>query len=107
MTRQHNERKRLHYDLTNVGLRAQATAAGLVQMCMELRNAKVLPEAAIERIKDAIFEEISVSVPRQVATVPYLHEVRSRLDRIFAGQLELGNAAGLSSGGFDDGPDRP
>lgn len=102
MTTQHHEKKRLHYDLTNVGLRAQATAAGLIQICVELRNANVLPAAAIERIKDAIFDEICVSVPRQVATVQYLHEVRSRLDRIFAGQLELGNAAGLSSGSFAD-----
>jgi len=27
------EDKRLHYELGNVGLRAQATAAGLLQLC--------------------------------------------------------------------------
>lgn len=30
------QQRKLHFDLTNVGLRAQATATGLVRLCREL-----------------------------------------------------------------------
>lgn len=36
------KQRRLHFDLVNVGLRAQATAAGFVRLCIELRDANVL-----------------------------------------------------------------
>lgn len=89
--------KRLSIDLSNVGLRAQATAGGLVQLCIELRRAGVLPEAAVERIKAAIANEILATPPRHVATEPHGAEVRGRLDRIFAGQEDVGPADGIAA----------
>ncbi len=41
------KQRRLHFDLINVGLRAQATAAGLVRLCIELRDADILTEEAL------------------------------------------------------------
>ena len=48
-----DKQKKLHYELSHVGLRAQATAVGLLQLCHELRRVNVIDEAAIDRIVDA------------------------------------------------------
>lgn len=90
MTINQNDHKKMHFDLTNVGLRAQATAAGLVQLCAELRRAGILDESAIGRIKTAIADEIVVCAPRQVASREYRKDVCTRLDAIFAGERKLG-----------------
>ena len=92
MTLHMDKQKKLHFDLTNVGLRAHATAAGLLQLCMELRDAGILDEAAIDRIKSAIACDIEVSAPRSVATLDYRRNIRSRLDRLFAGEERIGDA---------------
>lgn len=102
MTSAYDKQKKLHFDLSMVGLRAQATAVGLVQLCVELRRANVLDEPAIERIKDAVADEISVSAPRAVAQHDYRREVRTRLDRLFAGEEDVGSAKALSFGAAED-----
>ena len=84
--------KKLHQDLTNVGLRAQATAAGLIQLCIELRASGMLDEIALNRIKAAIGDQIIVASSRQVDRKAYRQEVRSRLDRLFSGEDNLGTA---------------
>lgn len=94
--------KRLHFDLTNVGLRAQATAVGLVQLCVELQRANVLEEAAVERIKLAIADEVSLSAPRSVSAQTYRSDIKVRLDRLFAGGQELGPAEALAFGATPD-----
>lgn len=38
MNNAYEKQKRLHHDVTNVGLRVQATAVGLIQLCIELRD---------------------------------------------------------------------
>lgn len=91
-----NEQKKLHFALTNVGLRAQATAAGLVQLCKELHDAKVLSDDAMERIKGAIANEISVSAPRSISCEQYRRDIRDRLDMIFEGDEKIGPADGLA-----------
>jgi hypothetical protein len=48
------EDKTLHDMIGFVGLRAQATAVGLLQLAAELKRAGVLDDDAIGRIKDAI-----------------------------------------------------
>jgi hypothetical protein len=99
MSGQYDKQKRMHFDLTNVGLRAQATSVGLVQLCIELRDAKVLDQPAVERIKDAIADEISVTAPRiHHGAAQYRQEVRTRLDQIFAGEKEVGTADALAFG---------
>lgn len=88
-----NERqKKLHHDVTNVGLRAQATAVGLVQLCIELKSAKVLGDQSLTRIKQAIADELLLGPYRRYATREDRKEVEARLDRIFAGEEKVGDA---------------
>lgn len=98
-----DRQKRLHFDVTNVGLRAQATAVGFVQLCLELREAGLLGEPALDRIKDAIADEVSVAVPRRRSLQEYRNEVRLRLDQLFAGEKKVGSADALSFGETPDG----
>ena len=93
-----DKQKKLHFDVINVGLRAQATAVGLVQLCKELRDANVLSEAAVDRIKDAIACEVSINPPRGSTRDRYRHDVLERLDQLFAGEKEVGPAEALAFG---------
>ena len=92
------EDKKLHYELGNVGLRAQATAAGFLQLCAELRDTGILSEQAIERIKDRIARDITLSAPRSMTPDDFKRDVRGRLDRLFAGCESVGNADALAFG---------
>lgn len=98
MTLSNDKQKKLHYDLANVGLRAQATAVGLLQLCIELRRVQVIDETAVERIKTAIAEEISMSTPRSMSPKDHRRDIKARLDRLFAGEQEVGSAEALSFG---------
>jgi hypothetical protein len=89
------DKKSLHYEMTNVGLRAHATAVGLLQLCNELRRVGVLDQPAIERIKCAIADEIEVCAPRPVMSKNYRSDVRRRLDLLFAGEEKIGSADAL------------
>jgi len=80
------DRTRTHHALEFLGLRARATAIGLVQLCMELREAGLVSEEALARIKDAIAAELAADAPRTAVRQQYQADVRRRLDRIFAGQ---------------------
>ncbi|MFB0873974.1 MULTISPECIES: hypothetical protein [unclassified Sphingobium] len=102
MTQHLDKQKKLHFELTNVGLRAHATAAGLLQLCMELRRAGVLDEAAVDRIKNAIACDIEVSAPRSVATTEYRRDIKARLDRLFAGEEKIGDSDLLPANALDD-----
>ncbi|MFC3442854.1 hypothetical protein ACFOKF_16900 [Sphingobium rhizovicinum] len=93
-----DKEKKLHFDLTNVGMRAQATAVGMLQICIELRRAGVLDDAAIERIKCAIACDIEVSAPRSVANAEYRRDIKARLDKLFAGEEKIGSADALAFG---------
>lgn len=93
-----DKEKKLHFDLTNVGLRAQATAVGLLQLCLELRSAGVLDDAAVDRIKSAIACDIEISAPRSVACAEHSRDVRARLDKLFAGEEKVGDASALAFG---------
>jgi hypothetical protein len=75
--------RELHRTLEFIGLRAQATTVGLIQLCSELVAAGVLENAAIERIKDAIFREIAVMNPRGYNRAEFERTLRKRLDSIF------------------------
>ncbi|MGO4167988.1 hypothetical protein [Novosphingobium sp. YAF33] len=86
------EQKRLHQDLKNVGLRAQATAAGLVQLCKELQAVGVLGDAAVSRVKEAIANEIALTAPRPILREDFRRDVCARLDAIFSGAEKLGPA---------------
>lgn len=101
MTTAASRDKKLHYDLTNVGLRAQATAAGLVQLCVELRRAGIIDNDALDRIKISIADEIVVCAPRPVDRSGYRRDIRDRLDRLFAGLERLGSGDELNPSATD------
>lgn len=86
------EQKKIHHDLKNVGLRAQATSVGLVQLCKELKSAGVIDDGALGRIKEAIADEIALTAPRSILRSEYRREICQRLDAIFAGEQRLGDA---------------
>ena len=88
-----SEELRLHETVSFVGLRAQATAIGLLQLSAELVRAGVLDKAAVDRIKDAIAKDISLSRPRSVARDEYMGLVRQRLDGLFDTKDEARAAA--------------
>jgi hypothetical protein len=80
---QNIEARELHRTLEFIGLRAQATSVGLIQLCAELVRAHVLDDAAIQRIKDAIYGEITVSHGRGRSREEFEALLRQRLDAIF------------------------
>jgi hypothetical protein len=86
-----NDTKKLHETLDLLGMRAQAAAIGMIQIAVELGRAGVLEEAAIGRIKDAIFGEIALRRPTSVPKDEYDRTMRRRLDALFAGQEKIGN----------------
>lgn len=89
------EDKKLHDLIDLVGLRAQATTVGLVQLSIELHRAGVLDEAAVDRIKDSIAKEICLTRPKSIPQEHFRASLRSRLDRLFAGEEAVGEAKSL------------
>ncbi|OAN66662.1 hypothetical protein [Sphingomonas sp. TDK1] len=96
MNLSYQEQRQLHIDITNVGLRAQGTAIGLIQLCIELRRCNVLDESALDNIKDAISDELYMGGGRRVAARQRRSDIRMRLDRLFAGLQPLGPAESLA-----------
>jgi len=95
---------RVHLALEFLGIRAQATAMGLVQLCLELRRAEVIDQAAVDRVKNAIAQEIAEHAPRTVVKQQYLTDIRGRLDRIFAGDEPIGAGPVPPAGSVVDQP---
>ena len=81
------EDRRLHDAMDFIGLRALATAAGLIQMCSELRRAGLFDDGAVDRIKEAMAREIALSRRGNFETE--FKQTMTRLDALFAGQEEL------------------
>ena len=96
------DEKKLHHELAYIGLRAQATAVGLLQLTIELQRAKVIDKPALDRIKGAIANEISLAAPRSITPEEYRRDIQARLDRLFAGDEPVGSAEALSFGAPDD-----
>jgi hypothetical protein len=99
--------KQLHHDLAYVGLRAQATAAGLLQLSIELRKAGVIDDAAICRIKNVITKEIALQGPRSMTCEAQEKEIRARIDRLFEGREQIGAANAVNLAAYDNGPNAP
>lgn len=74
---------KLHRNLEFIGLRAQATSVGLLQLCAELVRAKVIDAEAVGRIKDAIHLDIVVANPRGRDREEFSETLRRRLDDVF------------------------
>ena len=89
------DQRDMHFELVNVGLRAQATAAGFVQLCKELRQSGALDYAAIERIKTTVADEVALTCPRSIPRPQFRSDVCRRLDELFGGHERVGDAEGL------------
>ena len=88
--------RELHRTLEYIGLRAQATTVGLIQLCAELVRAGVVGDDAIGRIKDSIHRELAVSRPRGRDREEFESMLKDRLDAIFprAGDAERRSPVG-------------
>lgn len=82
--------RKLHEMVEMVGLRAQATSVGLIQLSVELRRAGVLAEDAVGRIKAAILSDIMLTRPITVPRAEYEASIRRRLDALFSGEERIG-----------------
>ena len=71
-------------------MRAQATAAGLVQLCNELRASGLLDDQAIGRIKEVIADELAENYPRSMTKQAFRSNVQDRLNKVFAGREPVG-----------------
>ena len=85
-----SDARKLHEQVEMVGLRAQATAVGLVQLAVELKAAGVLPDEAIGRIKAAILSDIMLTRPITVPRTEYEKTISRRLDALFSGEERFG-----------------
>jgi hypothetical protein len=82
------EEMRLHENVKMVGLRATVTAVGFLKLVGELKDAGVLDEAAVGRIKQAIFKEITLGGPVG-GRAEYERTTQQRIDRLFSGEAQL------------------
>ncbi|ARR54058.1 hypothetical protein [Rhizorhabdus wittichii] len=85
-----SDTRKLRETLDLLGIRAQATAAGMVQMMLELHRAGVLDDAAVDRVKGAICGDLMLSCPQAIDRREYEASLRRRLDALFAGQEPIG-----------------
>ncbi len=90
-----------HDTLELIGLRAHATAVGLIQLCEELLNAGVLNVDGLDRIKDAICTELTVGKRERVSRQSNFDAtMRSRIDAVFP--TAPGKPARDNLGSLDD-----
>lgn len=64
---------------------SQATGAGLLQLCAELRRSGLLTDDAMERIKEAIVQELTEKAPRSVTKHAFRTDIHNRLDKVLSG----------------------
>jgi hypothetical protein len=83
------EGKKLHDAIGFVGLRAHATAVGLIQLTSELAAAGVLDQAAVGRIKVKIAQDLALNMPPHAIKEDFEEQTRQRLDRLFSGEEKL------------------
>lgn len=95
-----NERadaKKLHSELDYIGLRAQATAVAMLQMCAELARVGVFGDENVERIKRAVHREIMVSYHQRYGRKEFEDTLRKRLDAIFPAGVDVETSQTIGS----------
>jgi len=78
------ESRRRHDELNLIGFRARATAAGLVQLCIELRRCGFLDGPALEHIQDAMVDELLVGLSPRRDPAEERQRLLARLRRLLA-----------------------
>jgi hypothetical protein len=86
-----SDTRKLRETLDLLGMRAQATAAGMVQMMIELHRIGMLDDDAVTRIKNAICGDLMLSCPKAMDRREFETSLRRRLDALFAGEIPVGN----------------
>lgn len=84
------ETRKLRESIDLLGIRAQATAVGMIQIAIELRRGGILDAEAIGRVKDAILGDLMLSRPPSSDHADYERSLRKRLDALLSGQESLG-----------------
>lgn len=104
-SRREDEKKAraLHLTLELIGLRAQATAVGFLQLCSELRRSGAIDDAAVDRIKQAIATDIIVSRTAPRGREEFERSLRKRLDVMFE-KAGDGDGPGVVVGSHEDMP---
>lgn len=77
-----SDAERRHTDIYLAGFRARAAAVGLTQLIVELRQSGALGDDAVDRIRDAVADELTVSRPIGMPADQFRHDIQSRLDRL-------------------------
>ena len=85
--------ERIHANLEAIGIRDSGTAIGLFQLLKELRDAGVLGQDAIGRIREAIITDLAASRPRSQSLAEYQTRVRERMDTLLPLDREPAGAA--------------
>ena len=78
------ESRKLHSEVDLAGFRAHATAVGVLQLIRELRRAKVLDDAAVGRVRDAVVDELELSRSVHVKEDDFRTRLAGRLDKLLA-----------------------
>lgn len=71
-----------HSEVSLAGFRAHAAAIGLVHLLRELRIAGVLSASAVERIRDAVVDELMLSRPLHAQEEDFRNRLRVRFERL-------------------------
>jgi hypothetical protein len=74
--------KQVNMDVDLVGFRAHAAAVGLLQLIKELRVAGNLSDAAVNRIRDAVIDNFSVTRSSHEPEEHFRSRLQTRLDRL-------------------------
>lgn len=76
--------KRMHEKIAYLGLSAPSVVAGMLQICKELHDSRLLADDAIGRINDAIVRSMAVNCPRSVPVYRYEQDLRGKLAGLIA-----------------------
>lgn len=76
----HAEATRVNRDLQLIGFRAHATAIGLLQLVKELRATDHLTQDAVNRIRDTMIDDLSLSRSSHEKEEDFRARLQTRLD---------------------------
>ena len=71
-----------HSAIYLAGFRSRAVAIGMVQLIKELSASGALDSSAVDRIKDAVADELTVARPLGQAADEFREDVKAKLDRL-------------------------
>lgn len=91
--------RRIHNGIDVVGLRAQATAVGFLQLCVELNKSGALDDEALARVKGAIARDLAITAPVGMRKEEFDDWVHRRLDGLFEERLEADDDEGSEAAG--------